>query len=46
MPELKCKYCGNQMSEYDFKTNNGLCLKCLEIQDWKNIIKDYKQYKD
>lgn len=39
-PMPKCKYCGNKISDFDFSNNNGFCLKCLEIQDWKNILKD------
>lgn len=36
----KCKYCGDKISDFDYKNNNGLCLKCNEVQDWKNILKD------
>ncbi|MEE8565530.1 MAG: hypothetical protein V3S79_03985 [Candidatus Thermoplasmatota archaeon] len=42
----KCKYCRTLISEYDSKNNNGLCLKCLEVKDWKNILKDVKDYED
>jgi hypothetical protein len=34
----RCKYCGNKISEYDFREYNGYCGKCREVIDWKKIL--------
>ena len=42
--EYKCKYCGKNMSKFDFETYNGYCGLCREVLDWKKILDDLKQF--
>jgi hypothetical protein len=39
---LHCQYCQKPMSEFDYETYHGLCGKCREIVDWKQILKHVK----
>ncbi len=39
----RCQYCGSKMSKYDFETFGGICGKCRDILDWKDILKQMKQ---
>lgn len=38
-----CEYCGKPMSEYDYKEYKGICKKCREVHDWKEILKHVKK---
>ena len=37
-----CTYCQRPMSKYDFDVYHGICGKCREIKDWKQIIDQSK----
>jgi hypothetical protein len=42
MKKYTCSYCGNKISEFDYK-NFKLCGKCREIQELKSLIKHKKE---
>ena len=44
--KYKCKYCGKEMSKFDYETYNGYCGKCREVMDWKKVLGDLKEYKN
>ncbi len=37
-----CRYCGRKMNPFDFKTFHGICGKCRETMDWKEILEQLK----
>jgi hypothetical protein len=41
--QFRCQYCNKSMSKYDYETFHGLCGKCREIVDWKNILQTAKE---
>jgi len=43
--QFHCSYCQKPMSKFDFETYKGICGKCREIADWKQILHDVKQKK-
>jgi hypothetical protein len=37
-----CKYCKKPMNKIEYEMYKGYCLKCRDIKDWKQILKDTK----
>jgi len=38
-----CLYCGKKMSKFDFETYHGVCGKCREVVDWKQVLKEFRK---
>lgn len=43
--KYRCEYCGKPMSRYDYENYKGVCGKCRELKDWKDILKNFKNQK-
>jgi hypothetical protein len=41
--EFRCRYCAKKMNPFDFKTFHGICGKCRETVDWKDILDQLKK---
>lgn len=41
--DYQCKYCGKKMNKIEHEMYHGYCVKCRELVDWKQILKEYKQ---
>jgi hypothetical protein len=42
-PKYRCKYCKNPMNKIEYEMYHGLCLKCRDLQEWKQILKEQKK---
>jgi len=37
-----CKYCQKPISKFDYESYHGICGKCREVADWKQILRQAK----
>ena len=38
-----CKYCKKPMNKVEYEMYNGLCLKCRDLKEWKQILQEQKK---